>query len=87
MFLIRKANPIQTLRKVVNCGLHDISTAHRSSTKPRKIPRLRHCEEDEYETFKRENTVTSFSEITKDWVKATLARKSEWKQVTAASAS
>ena len=73
---MRKTSPVQTLRKYGNCEQHDISTVHGSITQPRKLPRSRAFQEDEYVTYKKEDTVTSLNEITFAWVKATWVTKS-----------
>ena len=72
---MRKADTVQTLRKYGNCEPQGISKFHGSITQPRKLPRSRLFQEDEYVTFKKEDTVTSLTENTKSWVKATSVKK------------
>ena len=79
--LMRKYNPVPTLQKGGNCEPHGSSTVQGS------IIQTRFFQEDEYVTFKKEDTVTSLSEITKTFVKPTLVKKSGCKQITAASTS
>ena len=76
---MKKVNLVPTLRN---------STVHGSITQLRKLPRSKPFQEDEYVSFKKEDTITSLSEITYAWVKATLVKKismAGWQPVTAAS--
>ena len=85
--LNRKVNLVQSLRTDESYELHGISTADRSITQPRKLPRSRLFHEGDYTTFKKVDTVTSISEITKACTKTILLKKSGWKKITAASTS
>ena len=51
--LMRKANPVQTLRKDGNYELYGISTVHLSIAQPRELPHSRHFQEDVYVTLKK----------------------------------
>ena len=64
-----KANPVSTLLTDGNYEPHGISTVHGSNAQLRKLPRSRQIQEDEYVTFKKEDTVTSLRKITNAWVK------------------
>ena len=61
--LMRKANPVSPLSKDENCEAHGISTFCGSTTQSRKLSSLRRFQEDEYEMFKKEGTVTSLSKF------------------------
>ena len=50
---MRKANPVQTLRKDGKYEPHGISTVRGSITQPRKLPRSRPFQEEDYLTFKK----------------------------------
>ena len=84
---MRKNNPLPTLQKDGNCEPLGIYTVQGSITQPRKLPRSRLFHEGDYTTFKKVDTVTSISEITKACTKTILLKKSGWKKITAASTS
>ena len=42
-------------------------------TQPRKLPRLRHFQDDEYARFKKRDTITSLSDITESWLNVTFS--------------
>ena len=62
MTLMRKANSVPTLGKDENCESHGISIVHGCIMQLRKLPHSKPFQEEEFETFKKEDTVMSLSE-------------------------
>lgn len=73
--LLRKDNPVPTLRADGSCEPHCSSAVLESITQPRKLPRSRPFREDEYARFEKEDAITSLSDITDPWLNVTFGEK------------
>ena len=69
--LLRKDNPVPTLRTDGSCEPHCSSAVLESITQPRKLLRSIPFQDDEYARFKKEDTITCLSDITEPWLNVT----------------